>query len=170
MMKAKALVLAGVMLLSMAGAAMAIEVGDSPVPFSVFNPSTSTNYDFPAAVKGKAALLLFFNTTCGACDSEISVTKTYLDKNPDAFQVILIAIDSQKEARAKVDAYVKEKGMSNSMVLMDPKFEIADKYGFPFTPAAVGFGKDGKALFVIKGFSRKDSGGYLGKLDTLAGK
>ncbi len=168
MMKAKALVFAVLMLLSVAGPAAAIEVGDSAIPFSIFNPSTNSNFEFPAAVKGKPVLLLFFNTTCGACDSEISVTKDYLDQNKDAFKIILVAIDSAKDARAKVDAYVKEKGMTGHTVLLDSKFEIAEKYGFTFTPAAVGIGKNGKAVLVLKGFSRRESGGYSQKLDALA--
>lgn len=169
MMKVKALVLAGVVLLALTGTAAAIEPGESAIPFTIFNPSTSTNFDFPKAIAGKASLILFWNTTCGACDTEISATNEYLHNNPKAFELILIAIDSSKDAKTKVDAYIRDKKIT-AVSLLDPKFEIAEKYGFAFTPAAVGFGKDGKALFVLKGFSRRESGGYNSLLDKLAGK
>jgi hypothetical protein len=55
-----------------------------------------------------------------------------------------------------MNEYNTRMGLSNYTIVSDPKLELAEKFGFTFTPSTVGIGKDGKIAFLMSGFGRKD--------------
>ncbi|MBI5418617.1 MAG: TlpA family protein disulfide reductase [Deltaproteobacteria bacterium] len=160
-------VAAAALLACFATGAPAIEVGKPAVPFTLTNPVTQMEVSLPAALEKNPALIVFFNTSCAACEAELVAAKNYLHNNPNAFKLFAIAIDSTSDARARVSKFIEDKGLGVAIVLLDPKFEVAEKYGFNFTPAAVGIDKEGKVKFVVNGFSRTESKVFTGNLESL---
>ena len=151
----------------LAPAAGAINVGDAAVPFSLLNPTTSMEVSVPEYLGKKPGLIVFFNTSCGACEAELFTANAYLKKNSGAFKLIAIAIDSTPDSRIRVTKYIQEQGFTEATILLDPKFDVGEKYGFTFTPASVGIGSDGKVKFIVNGFSRKEEKAFGANLDSL---
>ncbi len=147
--------------------AMALDPGVDAPPFTLLSPSTQTQVKFPDLLEGKGGLLVFFNTACAACESELIAAKVFLESNPNAFRLVAVAIDQTSDARARVTKFVEEKGIGSvATILLDPKFEVAEKYGFTFTPASVGV-KGGKIVFSLNGFSRAEAKGFSANLEKL---
>ncbi len=158
---ALALVVCGV------ASAQAIEAGANAVPFTLNNPVSREAVAFPAVAANKPALIVFFNTSCSACEAELAAAQTYLKNNKDAFKLIGIAIDAGSDATSRVIKYMEDRKLLDVTILVDPKFAVAEKYGFNFTPASVGVGKDGKVKFVLNGFSRAEASAFGDKLESL---
>ncbi len=147
--------------------AQAIEVGANAIPFSLINPVSRQEVAFPEAAGGKPALIVFFNTSCSACEAELAAAQNYLKDKKDAFKLIGIAIDAGADSTPRVIKYMEEKKLLDQTILVDPKFAVGEKYGFNFTPASVGVGADGKVKFILNGFSRAEARAFGDNLEKL---
>ncbi len=166
-MRLTKLLLAAVLVVLLAPSSQAINPGDPAVAFTLFNPVTQGNVSIPDALEKKPGLLVFFNTSCASCEAELVNATAYLKNHPDAFKLIAIAIDATPDARTRVTKYMHEKGFGAATLLLDPKFDVGEDYGFKLTPAAVGIGSDGKVKFLISGFSRREEKAFGANLDSL---
>lgn len=94
-------------------------------------------------------VLVFINTACSACRSELTLVNKQAEKNAK-LKVYAVSVDmTGKEA---VENYKKRFKFSVDYVL-DPEFTLAPKFGFNFTPAMVVVGKDGKIQAVSAGYT-----------------
>jgi thiol-disulfide isomerase/thioredoxin len=132
-----------------------VKPGDEAAAFSLGNPVSGGNFDFNPKSLDKPVVLVFFNTTCGACDSEINFLKGLVEEQGGKFDVVLAAVDGTQGSKQAIISYVMQKGIKATTV-WDKDFDTGEKYGFSFSPATVGIGKDGKVVFIKTGFSRED--------------
>ena len=104
-------------------------------PFDLkFTATDGSEVDF-AKLRGKVVLIDFWATWCGPCVAEVpNVVATYKKLHDKGFEIVGISLDSDK---AKLDAFVKEKGMPWHQFFDGQgwKNEISTKFGINSIPA-----------------------------------
>ncbi len=129
-------------------------------PFELkFTATDGTEVDFEK-LRGKVVLIDFWATWCGPCVAEVpNVVATYKKLHDKGFEIIGISLDSDK---AKLDAFVKEKGMPWHQFFDGKgwKNEISTKFGINSIPAMWLVDKKG---MVISTNAREDLEGKVAK-------
>jgi peroxiredoxin len=82
-----------------------------------------------AAMRGRSALLLFWNPTCGFCQQMLDDVKAWERRPPSGAPALLVISTGSSEANA-------DQGF-RSPVLLDAHFETAGLFGVSGTPSAV---------------------------------
>jgi thiol-disulfide isomerase/thioredoxin len=82
-----------------------------------------------ATLTGARTLLLFWNPSCGYCQSLLDDVRAWERERPvGAPQMVVVSAGSPKANREQ---------QFRSRVLLDPKFDVSERFGVPGTPAAV---------------------------------
>jgi thiol-disulfide isomerase/thioredoxin len=146
MMKKIALLVCCMFLLAPVMANAALNVGDS-IPADL---ETSTlGGAAPVKVvsllgKDNFTAVVFMNTACSACMQEMSGLMKLADETKK-LSIVAVAVDVKgKEA---VERFIGANEKFKDLVFaLDPKYAVAYKFGFSFTPASVIVDKQGKIL------------------------
>ncbi len=99
-------------------------------------------------LKKERTLLVFFQTACITCKTELEMMKKDLADHPKA-DVVGIAVDVHPEPVGK---FVADMGFPKT-VLLDPQFSLGLKVKVTYTPAAAVLDKDGQLVAVVGGFT-----------------
>lgn len=94
--------------------------------------------------------IVFMNTSCLACRSELELLNAAKQKYQDKLNVVAISIDMNGEKA--VEMYTT-KFKFDATYLLDPEFTVPPKLGVSYTPALVIVGKDGKIKAVKTGYN-----------------
>lgn len=98
--------------------------------------------------KNKLVMINFWASWCGPCRLEMpQMEKVYRDKKKDGFEILAISIDDDRD---KLASYLTKRPVSFP-VLLDPRKEIAQKYGVSSYPTTVLLDKNGNVLVVLEG-------------------
>ncbi|MBI5118243.1 TlpA family protein disulfide reductase [Candidatus Poribacteria bacterium] len=133
------------------------EVGDTAPDFSLPNAITGSTMALNKDILGKDAKLIaltFMNTTCSACQAEVSLLSDMAKKYGDKFKVCLIAVDMRGEKLVK--AY-NENYHYKVDYLLDPEFTLPPTFGFKYTPGLVLMDNKGKILYKKGGYVIADA-------------
>lgn len=87
-----------------------------------------------ATLTGRRTLLLFWNPSCGYCQSLLDDVRAW-ERTADAPRMVVVSAGSPKANREQE---------FRSPVLLDPKFSVSERFGVPGTPAAVLVDADGR--------------------------
>jgi protein-disulfide isomerase len=99
-------------------------------------------------IKKDRTLLVFFQTACITCKTELKLMKQEFSDNPK-FDVIGVGVDVRPDQVAK---FVAELGYPKT-VLLDPKFTLGPKVKVTYTPAVVVLDEGGHMVDVIGGYT-----------------
>lgn len=97
-------------------------------------------------IKGRQTILVFFNTQCEHCLSEIQLLKKYLKQISMFYQVLFISFESKADLSA---FFLKKKvdlDFDNVHVISDIKMSLLDFYDIKGYPSFLIFNKDGVLL------------------------
>jgi thiol-disulfide isomerase/thioredoxin len=86
-----------------------------------------------ASPTGKGLILHFWATWCGPCRDEMPVLATFVKDTKGDANVEFLAV-SVDEGWKVVDAWLKERGLPDLPVALDPKGAIAGRYGLTGYP------------------------------------
>jgi len=150
-------VLTLVLIFSFTGLAFADEgkspykVGDKVMSL-VAKDSSGSIVDIVKSSGGKKGLIVFMNTACSACRTEVkyvmSVAKQYADK----VNVFVVSVDFGDFARIK--AYQVNNKFDQGIWLQDEGFNLPPVFNFSYTPALVLLDSDGTVLYKFGGYSK----------------
>jgi thiol-disulfide isomerase/thioredoxin len=102
----------------------------------------------------KTVALAFMNTTCSACQAEVSLLAKLAAKNVDTLAVYLVAVDVRGDRLVKT---YSENYKYKVQYLLDPSFSIPPLYGFNYTPALVLLNKAGEIVYKKGGYTPADA-------------
>lgn len=129
-------------------------VGDTVADFALPDGLNGAPVKFSSDILGQAdklIALVFMNTSCSACQAEVSLMSRLAEKYGDKFKVYVIAVDMRGAQLVKgYDASYKY----NVQYLLDPEFTIPPLFGFNYTPAMVLINKKGEILYKKGGYDR----------------
>lgn len=112
-----------------------------------------------ALLKKNRTLLVFFQTACITCKTELEQMKQEFSGN-SAIDVVGVGVDIRPE---QVDKFVADLGFPKT-VLLDPKFSLGPKVKVTYTPATVILDEGGHLVAVVGGYTDGTIGqikGYL---------
>ena len=101
-----------------------------------------------STLAGKAYGIVFVNSSCSACRSELGDMMSM--KFDDKFSMLVAAVDVKLDRT--VATYRNDLGVTYP-ILDDSKFKVAMTFGIGFTPATVIVGKDGKVEYLSAGYT-----------------
>jgi thiol-disulfide isomerase/thioredoxin len=81
-----------------------------------------------ASPTGKGLILHFWATWCGPCRDEMPVLMKFVRETKNDLHVEFLAISVDQDWKV-VDAWLKERGLTDLPVALDPKGAIAVRYG-----------------------------------------
>lgn len=102
--------------------------------------------------KSKLTAIVFMNTSCLACRSELELMNAAKNKFGDDFNLVAISIDMNGEKA--VEMYTK-RFKYHATYLLDPEFTVAPMMGINYTPALIVVGNDGKIKDMKTGYNSK---------------
>ena len=100
----------------------------------------------------KKTVLVFSQTACATCRSEISFLTTVAKDYPKlkfAVAIVDMVVDAER-----ANSYLDKLAFTGARIT-DAKWELANKVGVSFTPATVIVDKDGTVIFMQAGFQAK---------------
>jgi thiol-disulfide isomerase/thioredoxin len=143
------------------------EVGEQAPDFKLNDGITGAPVEFSKDILGKGDALIaltFMNTTCSACQAEVSLLSRLAGMHEGKLKVYLIAVDMRGQKLVK--SY-NENYKYNVSYLLDPRFSLPPSYGFGYTPALVLLDKDGKILYKKGGYYPKDADALIKTIEDL---
>jgi thiol-disulfide isomerase/thioredoxin len=142
------------------------DLGNMAPDFTLPDGLTGEEKQLTADIVGQADLvaLAFMNTTCSACQAEVSLLSKLADQHEGKLKVYMIAVDVRGEKLVK--SY-SEHYKYNVEYLLDPRFTIPPVYGFNYTPALVVLDKSGKVVYKKGGYSPKDADSLIQAIQDL---
>lgn len=114
----------------------------------MFNKVGGGETTLKALLKKDRTLLVFFQTACITCKTELEMMKKEFADNTKV-DVIGIGVDINP---APVEKFVAEMGFPKT-VLLDSKFTLGPKVKVTYTPAAAVLDKEGQLVAVVGGFT-----------------
>jgi peroxiredoxin len=111
---------------------------------------------------GKETLLIFFNTVCKNCYSEIKMVDKLYSKDGKV-NVFAVGVDMQGE---KILAPFRDRAELQFEILSDPAFAVPSAFGVTFTPASVVIDAEGKLAEGLPGYTEDTRA----KIEALFGK
>ena len=102
------------------------------------------------AFRGKVVFLNFWATWCPPCKEEMpSMERLYRRYKARGLTMLAISIDSDGGARGVAD-FVRKHGLT-FLIGLDPKFEVADRYGIRALPSTFLIDRDGNTAAIALG-------------------
>jgi thiol-disulfide isomerase/thioredoxin len=140
------------------------DVGDRAPNFKLRDGLSGQPVELNGLLGDSVVALTFMNTTCSACQAEVTLLSKLAGKHEGKLKVYLVAVDmrGQKLVKAYAQNYKYNVGY-----LLDPQFSIPPLYGFNYTPALVLLDKEGTIIYKKGGYGSGD--GQL-IIDTIEGK
>ncbi len=126
------------------------EVGEAVPDFTLLDPISGKQVNFTKDIKGKTTAIVFMNTGCTACLSELTEIDKLKKDVKDKLNVVAIAVDKRGEQVVKAYAEVYQ---FDATYLIDPTFTLPPQFGFNYTPAMILVGKDGMIKLSRGGFN-----------------
>ncbi|MFO7322052.1 MAG: TlpA disulfide reductase family protein [Chloroflexota bacterium] len=77
--------------------------------------------------RGRIVFLNFWATWCGPCERELPAFQAFMERQPEDGPVVLAV--NIGETYDQVNAFLSEREISGFPVLLDPYYEIAERYG-----------------------------------------
>ena len=142
------------------------EVGDAAPDFTLPDGISGEDRQLSADIVGQADLtaLAFMNTTCSACQAEVSLLSKLAARHDGKLKVYMIAVDVRGQQLVKSYA---ENYKYNVEYLLDPRFSIPPVYGFNYTPALVVLDKSGKIVYKKGGYTPTDADSLIKTIQDL---
>jgi len=110
-------------------------------------------------LKGKIVVLDFWATWCAPCIASMPAMKKLSDKHPEVVFLFIATQESDPEAKARVQAYVKKNKFPLNLLLdqadaKNPKlFAVVNSYQAKGIPAKMVIDKHGKLRFSTEGYA-----------------
>ena len=118
--------------------------------------------DLANEMKGKTRVLVFMNTSCSACKTELTHIQKIL-RSSDA-ELVVVSVDFG--SFDKVQAY-KDTNKFGGTWYQDEDFNVPAKFGFDFTPAAVILDGEGKVLYSTGGYNKRNAKKFEAELKKV---
>ena len=126
------------------------DVGDKAPNFKLRDGLSGEIVELKDLLGNEVIALTFMNTTCSACQAEVSLLSKLADKHAGKLKVYLIAVDMRGEKLVKSYA---ENYKYNVEYLLDARFSVPPAYGFNYTPAMVLLNKSGEIIYKQGGYT-----------------
>lgn len=117
----------------------------------------------PAELSGKVVVLNFWATWCAPCKEELPTLQTLHDISDSSTLVLSVNV---REPALRVARYVQATGLTFP-VMLDPKGDLAKRWGVTVFPTTVLIGPDGQARWRVMGdvdWSGRDAQTWLTQL------
>jgi peroxiredoxin len=115
------------------------------LPFEAVTTLDGVRTDLGRVVRGRVALVSFWATWCDGCEKELDALNR-LSERADARGDALVVGVAVGESRAKVDAFVRRRGVRYTQVL-DEDFRLADALGQRDVPATLVIDRSGRIVY-----------------------
>ncbi|MFC1855992.1 peroxiredoxin family protein [Thermodesulfobacteriota bacterium] len=123
-------------------------VVDEPCPkISLENVKTNEMTDLNEMIKGKVTVIIFTQTSCGACKNYLQAFVKMRASVPELF---IVAINVDVGNRPRIIKYIDYYNFTFPF-LHDPEFSTPKLFGFSYTPGIVIIGKNGKVVYLRRG-------------------
>lgn len=109
-------------------------------------------YIFPQGFQGRPGLIVFFKTTCGACDLAFPYINRLRDAYPEGWELWAIAQDPPSQA----SEYAGRHGIRCPVLIDAPAYEVSRLYDPPATPTLFLVDPGGRIAYTTYGFSKDD--------------
>lgn len=139
------------------------EIGKPAIDFTVKNFDANKDFTLSAELKKQKLLFVWLSSSCSTCLAEMNELKQAMDdgKIKDA-AVYVISIDFKAD---NIKSYRESFVHKDFVVLHDPTFASAQKYGLRATPSTLIIDKQGNISYRTTGF---EGGGSKEVVDALA--
>lgn len=125
--------------------------------------TTGQGVDVVEHLKGAPGAIVFMQTSCSACRSELNVLKAVGERYP-LFKVVAVSVDAGGSKRV---ARYKEQHEFPFLFVHDPKFEKPGLFGFFFTPSLVLVNGQGVVSKLKRGYKASDKEALEDLIATL---
>jgi thiol-disulfide isomerase/thioredoxin len=98
-----------------------------------------------ASPTGKGLILHFWATWCGPCREEMPALATFVKETKSDPNVEFLSVSVDEEWKV-VDAWLKERGLSDLPVLLDPKGPVSARYGIDGYPETLFIAPSGEIV------------------------
>lgn len=121
-------------------------------PHFVLLGKDGREYALPGGLEGEPALLVFFKTTCGTCDTAFPYLVRLRDTYPEGWRLWSIAQDPPDKARD----YAEKHGLNFPVLIDAPKYDVSRAYDPEATPTLFLVDRDGRTVYETHGFAKED--------------
>ena len=118
--------------------------------------------DLANEMKGKTRVIVFMNTACSACKTELSHVQNVTQGSPA--ELMVVSVDFGPFDR--VLGY-KQTGKFGGTWYQDEDFNVPAKFGFNFTPALVVLDGDNKVLMSTGGYNKRKAKQFEEELKSV---